>query len=145
MTSKIIKYVLWTGMFVCALSVSRFVTLLEAQQSGTSATDAMQKARVLDGLAATAPAEHKGTAPGFVLDPAWPQPLPHHWVIGDVGGIAVDKHDHIWVYHRPRSVSSTDSGMQGAAGTDAKGDPVSELRFSLPYTTNNPCLTPPPS
>jgi len=48
--------------------------------------------------------EHKGTAPGFVLDPAWPQPLPHHWVIGDVGGIAVDKHDHIWVYHRPRSV-----------------------------------------
>ena len=53
MTSKIIKYVLWAGMFVCALSVSRFVTLLDAQQSGTSATDAMQKARVLDRLAAT--------------------------------------------------------------------------------------------
>jgi hypothetical protein len=145
MTSKIIKYVLWTGMFVSALSVSRFSASLDAQQSGTSATDAMQKARVLDRLAASAPAEHKGTSPGFVLDPAWPQPLPHHWVIGDVGGIAVDKHDHIWVYHRPRSVSSTDSGMQGAAGTDAKGNPISALGFARPNGQINGCCMPAPS
>ena len=112
MTSKIIKYAVWAGMLASAFSVSRLVPSMGAQQSATSAVDALQKARVLDRLAAAMPTEHKGTAPGFVLDPAWPQPLPHHWVIGDVGGIAVDKHDHIWVYHRPRSVSSTDSGMQ---------------------------------
>ena len=85
---------------------SRLVPSLGAQQTATSATDALQKAHVLDRLAEAMAAEHKGTAPGFVLDPAWPQPLPHHWVIGDVGGITVDKHDHIWVYHRPRSVTS---------------------------------------
>ena len=91
MSSRIIKYILWAGMLTGALSVSRFGVSARAQQSGTSATDALQKARVLDRLASAMPAEHKGIAPGFVLDPAWPQPLPHHWVIGDVGGIAVDR------------------------------------------------------
>jgi hypothetical protein len=71
-------------MLVSALSVSRFVASLDAQQSSTSAVDALQKTRVLSRLAEATPAEHKGTAPGFVLDPAWRQPLPHHWVIGDV-------------------------------------------------------------
>ena len=78
MTSKIIKYALWAGMLISALSVSRFVASLDARQAGASATDALQKARVLDRLAAAMQGEHKGTAPGFVLDPAWPQPLPHH-------------------------------------------------------------------
>jgi len=66
-------------------------------------------------------------------------------VIGDVGGIAVDKHDHIWVYHRPRSVSSTDSGMQGVAGLDAKGKPISALGFARPYGQINGCCMPAPS
>src|SRR5260370_9046039 len=145
MTSKIIKNVLWAGILISALSMSRFVRSLDAQQSGASATDALQKARVLDRLAAAMPTDHKGTAPGFVLDPAWPQPLPHHWVIGDVGGIAVDKHDHIWVFHRPRSVTSTDSGMQGGAVTGAKGNPISALGFSRPYGQINGCCMPAPS
>ena len=81
-----------------------------------SAAEALQKARVVERLSEGMAVEKKGEAPGFVLDPAWPQPLPNHWVIGDVGGIAVDKHNQIWVYHRPRSVGSQDSGMQGAAG-----------------------------
>src|SRR5882757_10176513 len=108
MTSKIKKYAVWAGMLASALIVPRLVPSLGAQQSATTAADAPRKARVLDRLAEGMSVEHKGTAPGFVLDPAWPQPLPHHWVIGDVGGIAVDKHDQIWVYHRPRSVTSTD-------------------------------------
>ena len=69
-----------------------------------SAAEALQKARVVERLSEGMAVEKKGEAPGFVLDPAWPQPLPNHWVIGDVGGIAVDKHNQIWVYHRPRSV-----------------------------------------
>ena len=77
----------------------------------------------MDRLAEGMAVEHKGNSPGFVLDPAWPQPLPHHWVIGDVGGIAVDKHDHIWVYHRPRSVTSTAiAGCKAQQATDAKGN-----------------------
>ncbi len=145
MTSRILKNVVWAGMLAGVLSVSCFVPSAGAQQSATSAADALQKARVLDRLAEGMAVEQKGTSPGFVFDPAWPQPLPHHWVIGDVGGITVDKHDHIWVFHRPRSVSSTDSGMQGAAGKDAKGKPISALGFPRPYGQMNGCCMPAPS
>jgi hypothetical protein len=43
-------------------------------------------------------------APRLKIDPSWPKPLPNNWVIGQVGGIAVDSHDHVWVLQRPRSV-----------------------------------------
>src|ERR1700740_2512088 len=37
-----------------------------------------------------------GKTPGFVVDPAWPQPLPHNWRLGQIGGVYVDPHRHIW-------------------------------------------------
>ena len=114
---------------------------LAAQQT---ATEALQKARALERLAEGTPAHRQG-APSFVLDPAWPKPLPHNWIIGDVGGIFVDKRDHIWVYHRPRSLGSTDSGMQGEAGKDAKGRPISPLGFPRPYGQLAGCCMPAPS
>src|SRR5580704_19045493 len=81
MTSKYVRSAALAGMLIGSLSVTHLVPSVGAQQSATSATDVLKKARVLDRLAEAMPAEHKGTAPGFVLDPAWPQPLPHHWVI----------------------------------------------------------------
>jgi hypothetical protein len=39
-------------------------------------------------------------APMFEVDPLWPKPLPNHWVLGSLGGIAVDEQDHIWVLNR---------------------------------------------
>ena len=39
-------------------------------------------------------------APAFEVDPLWPKPLPNHWVLGSLGGIAVDDQDHIWVLNR---------------------------------------------
>jgi hypothetical protein len=35
--------------------------------------------------------------PRYEVDAAWPKPLPNSWLIGQVGGLAVDKHDHIWI------------------------------------------------
>jgi len=116
MPSKLFRSVVTTVSLTSVLSLAGFVPASIAQQSPASAVEALQKAKVLERLSEGMAVERKGAAPGFVLDPAWPQPLPHHWVIGDVGGIAVDKHNQIWVYHRPRSVGSQDSGMQGAAG-----------------------------
>jgi DNA-binding beta-propeller fold protein YncE len=80
-----------------------------------------------------------------VLDPAWPKPLPHNWIVGDIGGLYVDRHDHTWVFHRPRSLGSTDSGAQGVAGTNAKGGPISALGFPRPYGQLAGCCTPAPS
>ncbi len=39
-----------------------------------------------------------GKTPDFVADPTWPRPLPHSWLLGQIGGLYVDSHDHVWVY-----------------------------------------------
>ena len=41
--------------------------------------------------------------PKFKVDPAWPLELPNNWILGQVGGLTVDSHDHIWVLQRPGS------------------------------------------
>src|SRR6266576_927272 len=43
-------------------------------------------------------------APRFEVDPMWPKPLPNHWVIGSVIGVAADANDHIWIIHRQGSL-----------------------------------------
>jgi DNA-binding beta-propeller fold protein YncE len=42
--------------------------------------------------------------PDFEVDPYWPKALPNNWIFGQVAGVAVDKRDHIWIIHRPRSL-----------------------------------------
>jgi DNA-binding beta-propeller fold protein YncE len=44
--------------------------------------------------------QKRAQAPTFVVDPLWPKPLPNHWVLGSVTGVAVDSQDHIWITHR---------------------------------------------
>ena len=129
---------------IVAVGSSGLVPRLGAQ-GGTTAVEALQKAKVLERLVDAIPAPAKGTAPGFVLDPAWPKPLPHNWIIGDVGGLYVDRHDHIWVYHRPRALSSTDSGGLPVAGKDDKGNPTTALGFRRPYGQLSGCCMPAPS
>ena len=67
-------------------------------------------AGLLAGVAALAGAAMPGVAaqasrqmPVFEVDPSWPT-LPNNWVLGQVPGIAVDSHDHVWILHRPRTV-----------------------------------------
>ena len=51
-----------------------------------------------------------GEVPQFQVDPFWPKPLPNNWLIGQVGGIAVDPQDHVWIIHRPRSLTEDERG-----------------------------------
>ncbi len=39
--------------------------------------------------------------PVLRVDPAWPRPLPHGWVLGEVAGVAVDAADNVWIIQRP--------------------------------------------
>ena len=62
-------------------------------------------------IAAPAHAQEKGAAdtpaiPRFQVDPFWPKPLPHNWILGQVSGIAVDRFDRIWVVHRPSTLNA---------------------------------------
>jgi DNA-binding beta-propeller fold protein YncE len=49
-----------------------------------------------------APAAAPMTPPKFEVDPFWPKPLPHRWILGQVSGVDVDKQDNIWIIHRYR-------------------------------------------
>src|SRR5262245_14856775 len=42
--------------------------------------------------------------PTFEPDPLWSQALPNKWVTGQVGGMAVDSHDNVWVFHRESTI-----------------------------------------
>ncbi len=72
-----------------------------------------------------------GKTPDFVSDPTWPQPLPHSWLLGQIGGLYVDSHDHIWVYQRARTLNNDEVGLEPAVpgATDAKGQPINGLGF----------------
>lgn len=57
---------------------------------------------VVAGIAGVSRSQTRGAfqAPKFQVDPFWPKPLPNHWVLGSVTGVAVDLQDHIWIVHR---------------------------------------------
>jgi DNA-binding beta-propeller fold protein YncE len=42
--------------------------------------------------------------PLFEPDPLWSQALPNKWVTGQVGGVTVDSHDNVWVFHREATI-----------------------------------------
>jgi hypothetical protein len=66
-------------------------------------------AAALLGGAAKAPA-HAADIPRFEVDASWPKPLPNNWILGQVGGITVDSEGHIWMIHRPRSLTDDEKG-----------------------------------
>ena len=51
-----------------------------------------------------------GGAPSFAFDPTWPKPLPDNWTLGNVVGVAVDSRDHVWIVHRPGSLTPQERG-----------------------------------
>jgi hypothetical protein len=40
------------------------------------------------------------TAPKYEVDASWPKPLPERWVLGGLGGVCVDAHDHVLLLNR---------------------------------------------
>ena len=52
----------------------------------------------------------EAVAPRFVVDPFWPKPLPNKWIFGQVSGVAVDRHDHVWIVQRPKSLTEDERG-----------------------------------
>ena len=49
------------------------------------------------------------SVPSYEVDPAWPRPLPNHWIVGAVVGVAVDARDHIWITHRPSTLQPNET------------------------------------
>jgi hypothetical protein len=53
---------------------------------------------------AASPRADSGAEP-YRVDPFWPKRLPNNWIVGQVSGLAVDERDHIWIIHRPLSLT----------------------------------------
>jgi hypothetical protein len=49
-------------------------------------------------------------SPQFEVDPWWPKPLPGKWILGQVSGLAVDSRDHVWILHRPKTLTAREAG-----------------------------------
>ncbi len=114
------------------------------------ASDALKNSGSLDRLSKKTGvynASPTGKTPGFVVDPAWPQRLPHNWLLGQIGGLFVDQHDHIWVYNRPRTMSTDEAGLEGplAGATDDKHQPINGLGQERPFGPVSDCCKAAPS
>lgn len=59
--------------------------------------------RSFPGYAVMEVAAQGGGLPAFRADPDWPK-MPNNWVLGEVSSVAVDRRDHVWILHRPRTV-----------------------------------------
>src|SRR5579863_277927 len=68
---------------------------------------------------------HAQAPPAYKVDANWPKQLPNNWIMGQVGGMAVDQQDHIWVLQRPGSNTKDDLGA-------AQTPPVAECCVSAP-------------
>ncbi len=59
--------------------------------------------------------------PIFEYDATFPKPLPENWAIGPIGGLAVDRQDHLFVVQRPGTLLNNER-MSGADDKPPKAD-----------------------
>jgi DNA-binding beta-propeller fold protein YncE len=66
--------------------------------------------------------------PVFEYDASWPKPLPNNWITGNIGAMAIDAKDHIWVIQRPGSTTSLSEryGLEGNGECCFPAPPVLE-------------------
>jgi hypothetical protein len=76
-------------------------------------------------LAVPGLAQAQKALPQFQVDPFWPKPLPHNWILGQVSGITVDRFDRIWVVQRPGSLTPRERAAE-------QNPPVSKCCVAAP-------------
>jgi hypothetical protein len=62
-------------------------------------------------FAVSAKAPSRAKIPAYRVDASWPLQLPANWILGQVGGMAVDRQGHLWVLQRPRTVPEVALGL----------------------------------
>jgi len=80
-----------------------------------------------------------GSVPTFQVETGWPRRLPNNRVMGVPSWVAVDRRDHVWVLHRPRTLSTDEQARAAppvlefdAAGTFVQGWGGPDDRYDWP-------------
>ncbi len=76
----------------------------------------------------------KPHVPRYEVDASWPKSLPDQWIIGQVGGIAVDRDDNIWILQRQRSLTNDE-----AWATDAIDYRCDDGTLAVPNDSSGVC------
>lgn len=87
-----------------ALAVTVAATLVVCGCGPGSSTPSAPAATGSGSPQPSAAAPTEGAA-GYRVDPFWPKQLPNNWIVGQVAGLAVDARDHVWIIHRPSSLT----------------------------------------
>jgi hypothetical protein len=126
------------------LAMTGFVMAANSNSDVLKNTGALDRLVKQSGVYNTSPT---GKTPNFVVDPSWPQPLPNNWILGQIGGLYVDSHDHIWIYNRPRTLTNEEAGLEGPLPgvTGEKGQPINGLGQARVYGSINDCCKAAPS
>lgn len=92
------------------------VLIAVAQSGGVRTVAAQGKSKALE-------------MPVFEFDPGWPKPLPKNWITGNIGAMAVDAKDHIWLAQRPGSTTNLSEryGLEGNGECCFPAPPVMEF------------------
>jgi DNA-binding beta-propeller fold protein YncE len=102
------------NVYLGATFLALLVALFIGQSALQKMTDVQGKAVVM--------------APRFEVDPLWPKPLPNNWYIGMTIGVGVDAQDHVWIVHRPDTISATEAAADQKTGACcSKAPPVLEF------------------
>ena len=75
--------------------------------------------------------------PIYEIDPTWPPTLPNDWILGDIRGLFVDDHDHLWVIHMPSSL--TDQEIGAAVKPPISTWPVPPMLKTSPRASGSRC------
>lgn len=75
-------------------------------------------------VARGAPGGEAPAATHFEVDPFFPGDLPNNWTVGQVTGVAVDADDHVWIVHRPGSITDRELGSYTDPPTGMCCDPA---------------------
>jgi DNA-binding beta-propeller fold protein YncE len=102
------------NIYLGAAFIALLVALFIGQRMLEKATSVQGKAVVM--------------APRFEVDPLWPKTLPNHWYIGMTIGVGVDAQDHVWIVHRPDTLSANEAAADQKTGACcSKAPPILEF------------------
>ena len=105
-------------------------TTVQATSSAVVQSDSNTADQITSNTTDQIESDELSVVPRYQVDAAWPGELPNNWILGQVAGISVDQHDHVWLVHRPRTLTAHEAGaVQNPPTADCCAPAPSVIEF----------------